>query len=128
MKRILVFVLSMLLCLILVSCGGPSSFTKNSVRSQTSNSFYAKYDLLRGDREYTIKVGDKSVAVTVDITTDDGDIAITIAKTGSEPDYTGNNVPTSHFVVTLHEKGTYKVQIHANDHKGGYSFKWEDVK
>lgn len=128
-KFVLVIVCACL-AVFLVACTSCKSkkngnLTIASVRNQTSNSFSATYSYFNGEREYTIKVKDGNpLAVKVNVTTDDGDLSISVDKKGGGNFYQGNKIPTFSFTLNLKESGTYVVKIKANKHSGSYSFEW----
>lgn len=122
MKRFFVTLLALLM--LLSGCTG-SFVTKSSKENQNSHSFSMRYSYFNGTKVYTIDAKEEKLAVKVDIVSDSGDLAITIAKDGEAPAYTGNQIPTSSFTVYLAEPGRYTVTVTANAHTGSYSFDWE---
>lgn len=122
MKRILITLLALLM--LLSGCTG-SYTTKMSVENRNSHSFSMRYDYFNGTKVYTIDAKEEHLAVKVDIVSDSGELAVTIAKGGETPAYTGNQIPTSSFTVYLSDPGKYTVTITAQKHAGSYSFDWE---
>ena len=124
MKKIGCTVLALLL--LLTGCGRGSYRTVMSVAQQNSHSFSMRYELFDGEKVYTIKAGDQKVAVAVSVETQSGNLAITIAKDGEEPVYSGHHLLTTDFVVYLNEPGKYTVTLSAQDHSGSYYFDWSE--
>lgn len=121
MKRFLILLLTALL---LTGCVSGSYVTKRSVANQNSHSFSMRYNYFNGTKVYTINAKEENLAVKVDIQSDSGDLAITIAKDGEAPAYTGNQIPTSSFTVYLKEPGKYTVTVTAQKHCGSFSLDW----
>ncbi|MGM9640880.1 MAG: hypothetical protein ACI3V3_05890 [Faecousia sp.] len=126
MKRILCLVLCALMLVNFSGCRSKSAcFTYRSIENQNDHSFSMRYETFDGTKEYTIRVHDgQTLAVKVEIVTESGSLALTIAQKGEEPAYMGNDLQTTGFTVYLKEAGTYRVTLTADEHSGSYSFDW----
>lgn len=113
------------LLMLLTGCTCSSYTTVMSVESRNSHSFSMEYSKFDGTKVYTISADAERTAVDVEIVTDSGDLAITIAKEGQEPVYTGNHLPTTDFTVYLTEAGAYIVTLSAKEHRGSVAFSWD---
>lgn len=69
---------------------------------------------------FTLKAGDE-IAVTIDRV--DGRFDITIGQAGQKLIYTGNDVISGSFTVTVPEDGKYEISVSGKNAKGSVSFK-----
>ena len=121
------------LCLFLLSaglagCSQPQGgvLAVNCVSQQNSTSFSARYDLLSGEKKYEIRVNPgETLALRLNVTTEEGSLAASVSLPGQEPAYTGNALGNTSFTVYLRESGTYTVRLTAEKHRGSYSFAWD---
>lgn len=131
MKKIIKkFLFLPLLCLIAISCAACSgNVFVGCVSNSTATKKEASYARFNGDKNYTLTVKEEvlPLVVNVHITTEEGVLSVSVHKKDNPENrpYEGNDLQTSDFTVTISESGKYVISLHADDHKGGYSFTWE---
>ncbi len=98
-----------------------------ATEDNTPTSLSMSYSRFTGFKETAFKVKEgMPVEVKADIVTESGRIGARISRKDA-PDvylYTGNDIPTSAFTVTLEEPGTYILHVEGKDHTGSYRFDW----
>lgn len=125
MKRIFSFALTLALVMVFFcGCDGVKELKVGCAEFRNGSGFGMSYELYTGEREYKIEVKDQPVALKIEIVTESGDFALFVGRDGFESDYTGNELETASFTVTLSETGTYKVKVTAKKHKGSFSVKY----
>lgn len=84
------------------------------------------YDNFNGTKQKEIKVGKgETIKIKADIVTEGGELDVEIENQDTDEDaYSGDDLPTSTFEVTLDKEGTYIIKVDADNHKGSYSFTW----
>lgn len=123
-KKAIALFLCVFLCFC-IACNN-ANCTKNVkvgyVELSKNGNFSAQYKLFSGEKSLTITAnGDLPLAVKVSVTSQSGSIYMSIFKTGSEPVYTGNDIPSGNFTVYINEEGVYTVLVKADNHRGGFS-------
>ncbi len=116
------------LCLFCIACNSANctkSVKVGYVESSKTGSFSVQYKLFSGEKSLKITAEDNlPLAVKVSVTSQSGNIYMTIFKTGSQPVYTGNGIPSGNFTVYINEEGEYTVLVKTDNHQGGFSLKW----
>ncbi len=124
-KSLFAFLTAAAVLLALTGCSKSSGVTIGSYGSHSSKRAYLTYEEFSGVKEYRLKTDSDSQNIKVCIETVSGSLNVSIeTKDGekSDPVYTGTDVASSSFTVTVPEAGTYIVRLEAKHHKGSYSF------
>lgn len=123
MKKAILILLIFALCVSAAAC--VSNYTvMGCVTKETGSSFSADYALFRGTKTYTVRVKNAPVILVADITTESGELDVSVAKKGGPAIYSQTNITTSRLTVPLNEAGVYSVVLTARSHKGSYRFDW----
>ncbi len=123
--RKLLPLLLILICFVSFS-GCSSGIEIGSAGNSTSNKITMSYYLFSGTKSRKITVEkDKPVDVSCEIETERGSLDISITDEAGNSSYTGQDLETNSFIVTLTEEGTYTVVVKAKNHKGGFNISWE---
>jgi len=82
----------------------------------------AHYFLFSGSLQRNTSTGEGSHNLEVKINTESGIIRLAIIGTDGTVFYSGNNIPTSSFVISV--KDNVSVHVDAQSHRGSFSIKW----
>ena len=121
----------LLLCLLLIAacaCQADKFVTVACVSKNTSTEKSATYSRFDGVRNYAFTVEEgETCAIKAAFTTEEGKISASIYEKENPENrpYEGNDIPTCEFTVNITESGKYVIRLEADDHEGGYSFRWE---
>lgn len=125
-KRSLIFLLILSLILI-VGCSSGSYTVVKASEVNTPTKMSMSYYRFTGYKQTNVNVKEgQPLVVTFDIVTDEGTLNAYIAKDNDKSNcsYEGNDIQTSHFTVTLTEKGKYTIRVDAKKHSGSYTITW----
>ncbi len=124
-RLLLAFLSAAIILSALTGCTKSSGFTLGSYGSHSSKRAYLTYEEFSGVKEYRLKTDSDSQNIKVCIETVSGSLNVSIeTKDGEESErvYSGTDVASSSFTVTVPKAGTYIVRLEAKHHKGSYSF------
>jgi hypothetical protein len=125
MKKIAVCIAVLLLMLAMTGCPRGSYIVIKGVQTNTAHSMAMRYDRFKGHKTVTVKVPEGEVwEVYVDISTDSGEIGLSITGRDGRSYYQEEELSTSSFTVTLEQAGKYDIRVDAEDHKGSYHISW----
>ena len=127
MKKSISIVIIMFIMMFLIGCTKSSYVIISGQDNDSSTQMSMTYEQFSGYKETQIKVKDgEEVKVSVKIATAGGTIDAYIAKDNNESTavYTGNDITTSNFTVTLKDAGTYTIRVDGDKHSGSYLFNW----
>lgn len=113
MKRLGVISLTLLIALLLFGC--TKQFSGNMVSSR--NKVSMTYRILEGDKSQLFDLEEGDV-LDFDVVSESGKVDIVLQKDDEEAIYSGINIPTCSFKVTINEKGKYKCVITGHKAKG----------
>ncbi|WP_334073029.1 MULTISPECIES: hypothetical protein [Paenibacillus] len=115
----------MMSALLLTSCES----TQMAVETNTSTTMTMKYAKFTGQKEKTIQVEDgRPLDVGFEVTTDAGQLDISLTDEQGNHFYQGKQIQTSSFTVHLDQPGSYRVDVKGNQHKGGFAISWGSLK
>jgi hypothetical protein len=118
------------LAVVLVLLMGLTGCTKGSyiaVRSYENNtpvSMSMRYEKFSGKKSKTISL-DTPSEVFVAVITESGSLNLSITDAEGNSFYTGKDLPSSSFSVSLGKPGKYTIKVEAKDHKGSYDISWD---
>ena len=127
MKKTITIVIITFIMMFLIGCTKSSYVIISGEDHDTSTQMSMTYKQFSGYKETRIKVKDgEEVKVSVKIVTEGGTLDAYIAKDNNESTavYTGNDITTSNFTVTLKDAGTYTIRVDGDKHSGSYLFNW----
>ena len=127
MKKIISIGIITFIMMLLAGCTKSSYVIISGEDHDTSTQMSMTYKQFSGYKETRIKVKDgEEVKVSVKIVTEGGTLDAYIAKDNNESTavYTGNDITTSNFTVTLKDAGTYTIRVDGDKHSGSYLFNW----
>ena len=116
-------ILIVIIIILISGCTTGSYSTFNSKEFNDGTSFSMEYSKFNGNKSRTVKT-EKETEFSVNISTESGQIDMTIEDKSGNVFYEGNNIPTSNFTVTVKELGEYIITILGHDHKGSYKVTW----
>lgn len=117
MKKLLRACALLALAACLTACGTNDAASFNGSRVINENEINLEYTILNLTDTFTMPLSSGDT-VAVDVVSEAGNLALTIAKDGSDPVYEGNGIPTGSFTVTVHESGDYTVTVTGKSAKG----------
>lgn len=127
MKQRMYFVLLILSCVMLFSsCGKSSYMTYKSFGNQTNTSWDMSYEKFNGSKAKTVtlKEGQKCDFL-INIVSDAGELDFSIVDDQGISYYTGSDIPTSNFTISVDKGGKYEMKFEAKKHKGSFSVSWK---
>jgi hypothetical protein len=125
MKRFLII----LLIILLTFAGCSGNIEIGSIENNTSKEMSASYTKFSGTKQtnLTVEAG-KPIDISADIVTKKGSLNVYIYQKGEKSEanynYSGTNIKTTNFTVTLSDPGDYIIKVTARNHKGSFSFTW----
>ena len=95
--------------------------------SRWGNHWNASYHELNGYKQRRISLNEGTHTFTIEITTESGELNLSITGQDGTEYYKGSNLPTSAFQVQvdLAAKDKLTLRVDAEGHRGGYKIKWE---
>lgn len=90
-------------------------------RISNENKFVMEYEVLNREYYHVFELNANDV-IEVNIVDEAGELSIVIQNEKEEIIYQGNDLPTSHFQVTVHQNGSYKIIVSGHKAKGSVSF------
>jgi len=93
----------------------------NCKTTATKTGFSSEHDLLRGERQYTINIKEKTT-MNVKVESKDGSISAKMTDKDGNVIFEKTDIETESFSFEIPAKGRYTVDITAEDHEGSYSF------
>lgn len=115
----------MMAALFLTSCES----TKMAVETNTPTSMSMKYAKFTGQKEKDIQVEKgQPLEVGFEVTTDSGQLDISLTDGQGNPSYQGKQIQTSSFVVQLDQPGNYRLEVKGKQHKGSFAISWGNLK
>lgn len=119
------FLALMVAALLLTSC----ETAQMAVETHTPTSMSMKYDKFTGQKEKSIQVEEgQPLEVGFEITTDSGQLDISLTDGQGNPSYQGKQIQTSSFIVQLDQPGNYHLVVKAKQHKGSFGISWGRLK
>lgn len=119
--------LLLLAMLVASGCTRSSQIVLMATEDNTPTRLSMTYSRFTGfkETEFTVKDG-TTIEVKADIVTESGRLDARIARKDAPDEYLymGNDIPTSAFIVTLKDPGTYILHVEGKDHTGSYKFDW----
>lgn len=129
MKKISLLIMGVIFVLVLSGCqvtkGGFSEFM--SVETQTGSIWSKKYQKINGSISKYFNLEENEV-MSFDIVTEKGELSISLVDSNGETIYSGSEIPTSTFEVTIPSSGRYELTVEADHHKGSFEIMWGDSK
>lgn len=123
-KKLLPILLLLISFVSFIGCS--SGIEIGSSGDNTVTSTTMSYYLFSGTKTRRITVEkDKPVNVACEIETKGGSLDLSITDKDGNSSYTGQDLDTSSFVVTLEEEGNYDLLIKTKSHKGSFHVSWE---
>ena len=128
LKKNLYLLITLILLAVLTGCTCGSFTILNGSELNTSTKMSMSYEKFNGFKQRNIEVReDETLVISVNIVTEAGSIDAYVAKDNDTTNstYTGKDIPTSSFTVTITKPGKYTIRVDAQNHTGSYSFSWD---
>ena len=107
---------------------GRYDFVK-SCNMNTSKSMAMKYEKFNGYKSILFHLGEAEICnLSVAITSEAGNLNLSITDQNENSYYKGTGIPTSTFIIRLDKTGDYTIILEAENHKGGYMISWDMEK
>lgn len=115
---------------LLAGCTTGSGTVSQGAELNTPTRLSMSHAEFTGHKQAVIQVADgQTVSITVNVVTLSGRLDARVESgDGKASRYEGHSLPTTGFVVTLRDPGTYTVRVDATRHVGSYSVSWEPSK
>ncbi len=115
----------LLLSFVLMGCVTGSCTTVMSIEKNTGDLFSMSYYLFSGEKKCTVRLDEDETEIFAVIESLSGVLDITITdETSGTVVYSGTEVPTSEFSVSVQPDGKYSISVQADSHSGSYKFSW----
>jgi len=113
-------IISLLLSLVLCGCGGEAE-PPMSVNITDAGTVYD------GQEQFFYQVEDEPIVITVGVTKNSGEISVLITDENDSDKvyYSGSDIPTSEFEVTVSEKGGCRVLVTCDEFIGKYGIDYK---
>ena len=125
-KQFAVCVLLLVMVFALTGCTKGSSVLLESVEMSEADSWSISYKKFNGYKEREVNLtGDEEHSFFVEVTTNSGNLALSISNEDGTTLYTGNKMPSSTFEVKAKSAEKYTIRFTADNHQGSWSVKWK---
>lgn len=100
---------------------------RNMVQTSWGSQWNARYGYLDGYKQRRVTLDEGSHIFTVEITTESGELSLSITGQDGTEYYKASALQTSSFVITveLAEKEKLTIRVDTKEHCGGYNIRWE---
>ncbi len=123
-----VLIVSLILGL-LYAYGQPadSYVARGMVQQSYGSRWYASYHYLDGNRQRRITLHEGAHEFTVEITTNSGELTLSITGSDGTAYYKGSALATTIFTVEadIPKEDTLTIRVDAKEHSGGYDLQWK---
>lgn len=118
MRKLTLFLLSIILLFSLAACSNISQF--DGSRTGNDSRLIMEYSVLNStdSQDFVLTEGD---ILVFDIVSESGSVSIVLQMDGETAIYQGNDVPTSSFEVVVPKTGSYKCSVTGKQAKGSIS-------
>lgn len=116
MKKILVFVLCIVMCLPFFGCEADSYKAFMSIESGTKTSWNQKHDYLEGTKSHFFNLGKEPQEMIIEVVTEEGEIDIKIADASGNEILSIENAVTGNYSFSA--EGRIKISIYCKEHRG----------
>jgi hypothetical protein len=125
-KKVFYIILLVFLSLLFTACPYSSKTTVLSIENNTPTSAEMSYKDFNGtiNRDIVVSSGE-TCEVSFQITTESGNLNLSLTGQDGNEQYKGSNVTTSNFSVTLTAPQTYTLTIKGDHHSGSYKIAWQ---
>lgn len=127
MKRFFLAIIVILMILFVSGCSNIGSYSFiNSQEKSDKNYWSASYDKFNGYKQRGITLtGEGEHTFIVEIVTNSGALGLSIKNKEGTSFYSGKEMPSSSFEVTVDNEGEYVIRFDADKHSGSFDIKWE---
>ena len=119
MKKIMVFILCIMLCAGFSGCETDSYKAFMSIESGTRTSWSQKHDFLDGTKGHVLNLGKEEQNMVIEVVTEEGSVDITAKDKNGEIITEIENAETGTYNFSAN--GKVKFRIYCSEHKGSIS-------
>lgn len=128
-RKILVLLLTMLVCVYITGCSGGSYTTKLSTENNGKTYMEMSYSSFSGNKykELKLESGD-TLELNIDVKTESGNLDVSVTDEDDNKIYNVENPEkTIEEKINISKDGKYKIKVEG-EHKGSFKIAWNIVK
>ena len=119
MKKLIIFAVSVIVCLVFSGCGPDSDKAFMSIESGTRTSWSQKHDFLDGTKGHVLNLGKEEQEMVIEVITEEGSVDIIVKDQNGEIITEIENAETGTYIFSA--KGKVKFRIYCEEHRGSVS-------
>ena len=116
MKKLIIFAVSVIVCLVFSGCGPDSYKAFMSIESGTRTSWSQKHDFLDGTKGHVLNLGKEVQEMVIEVVTEEGSVDIIAKDQNGEIITEIENAETGTYNFSA--KGKVKFRIYCEEHRG----------
>ena len=119
MKKLIIFAVSVIMCLVFSGCEPDSYKAFMSIESGTRTSWSQKHDFFDGTKGHVLNLGKEEQNMVIEVVTEEGSVDIIVKDQNGEIFAEIENAETGTYNFSA--KGKVKFRIYCSEHRGSVS-------